>query len=322
MNYALKTKKRKKREDASRTPIEPGIKGLQGIYDRGISAVERDRIVAQREISRQQETSAVSEILKTWPKIVEFVGLSEYEAKVYLCLLGLGSAGVRKICTFCDVPRTKVYDTLNRLVDAGLAVEIPIAPKRFVPIPPSDAFDAFVRIIKRRAVDFASLVHALSEAYDDARRSSHLREKVIWYMDDGNEIMRKCKEIVKKSSQTVTILSGNDGIPILFNSTHRVLDELREQGVRVKLQSPVDPKTSFLAKELSYVLEVERLDVDTPVLLIISDEKQFILSKLAKNDEEVFESAVFSDDPTLLSMLSLLLKGQDKERINRISVHN
>lgn len=310
MDYALKTKKSKKREDASRTPIEPRIKELQGRYDRRISAVEKNySVVAQGAIPRQQETSTVSEILKTWPKIVEFVGLSEYEAKVYLCLLGLGSAGVRKICTFCDVPRTKVYDTLSRLVDAGLAVEIPVTPKRFAPIPPGDAFGAFVRVTERRAVDFASLVHALSEAHDEARRSSHLREKIVWCMDDSGEIMRKCKEIVKKSSRTVTILSGNDGIPILFNSTHRVLDELREQGVRVKLRSPADPKTSFLAKELSYVLEVERLDVDTPVLLIISDERQFILSKLSKHDDEVFESAVFSDDPTLLSMLSLLLKG-------------
>jgi hypothetical protein len=49
-----------------------------------------------------------SDILTIWPKIVEYAGLSEYEAKVYLSLLGLGSSGARRLSLHCHVPRTKV----------------------------------------------------------------------------------------------------------------------------------------------------------------------------------------------------------------------
>lgn len=48
-------------------------------------------------------------ILHIWPKIVEYVGLSEYESKVYLSLVKLGIAGARKLSLNCDVPRTKGY---------------------------------------------------------------------------------------------------------------------------------------------------------------------------------------------------------------------
>ena len=36
-----------------------------------------------------------------WPKIVEYTGLSEYEAKVYLSLIGLGSSRARKLSINC-----------------------------------------------------------------------------------------------------------------------------------------------------------------------------------------------------------------------------
>lgn len=57
------------------------------------------------------------DILSLWPKIVEYIGLSEYESKVYLSLINLGTAGARKLSINCDVPRTKVYGTLKKLIE-------------------------------------------------------------------------------------------------------------------------------------------------------------------------------------------------------------
>jgi hypothetical protein len=73
------------------------------------------------------------DILSLWPKIVEYIGLSEYESKVYLSLINLGTAGARKLSINCDVPRTKVYGTLKKLIDYGLVVEIPGTPKKIQP---------------------------------------------------------------------------------------------------------------------------------------------------------------------------------------------
>jgi hypothetical protein len=49
------------------------------------------------------------DLLQIWPKIVEYIGLSEYESKVYLSLVNMGVSGARKLSLNCDVPRTKVY---------------------------------------------------------------------------------------------------------------------------------------------------------------------------------------------------------------------
>lgn len=79
----------------------------------------------KRSSLKAKSDSSLGDIRSIWPKIVEYTGLSEYESKVYLSLLSLGNAGARKLSLHCDVPRTKVYGTLKKLIDYGLVVEIP-----------------------------------------------------------------------------------------------------------------------------------------------------------------------------------------------------
>ena len=81
----------------------------------------------------------------------------------------------------------------------------------------------------------------------------------------------------------------------------------------MKLYSPLNPKTNPLARELSYLFNVKTIDVTTPLIFIASDRQRFLLAKVAKHsDEKRLESAIFSDDPTLLYMISLLLKEGEK----------
>lgn len=52
--------------------------------------------------------------------LVEELGLSRNEAKVYTALLHLGSVPVGKIASESKIHRTNVYDTLDRLIEKGL----------------------------------------------------------------------------------------------------------------------------------------------------------------------------------------------------------
>ncbi len=47
------------------------------------------------------------------------LGLKEYEAKIYVALVGLGEANVRRIHEVSGVPRPRVYDVLNELAAKG-----------------------------------------------------------------------------------------------------------------------------------------------------------------------------------------------------------
>lgn len=90
----------------------------------------------RRAFTNTKEDSDMVDLLLIWPKMVEYAGLSEYEAKVYLSLIGLGCSGARKLSISCNVSRTKVYGTLKKLIDYGIVVEIPGVPKFFAPASP------------------------------------------------------------------------------------------------------------------------------------------------------------------------------------------
>ncbi len=56
--------------------------------------------------------------------ILEDIGLSKNEAKVYLALIELGSSTVSKISEKSGVHRTNCHDVLNRLIEKGLVAHI------------------------------------------------------------------------------------------------------------------------------------------------------------------------------------------------------
>ena len=53
-------------------------------------------------------------------KVSQHLGLSEYEARVYVSLIMEGASEARKLSIRCGVPRTKVYATLKKLMEKGL----------------------------------------------------------------------------------------------------------------------------------------------------------------------------------------------------------
>ena len=48
------------------------------------------------------------------------LGLTEYEAKAYATLVGMGEATAREVHELCGVPRTRIYDILRDLDGKGL----------------------------------------------------------------------------------------------------------------------------------------------------------------------------------------------------------
>ncbi len=65
---------------------------------------------------------------------LQALGLTEYEARAYVALLGLGRAQPAKIARASRIPRPKVYETLERLEARGLATRTQSAPLEYAPL--------------------------------------------------------------------------------------------------------------------------------------------------------------------------------------------
>ena len=266
-----------------------------------------------------------SDLQVTWPKIVEYAGLSEYEAKVYLSLIGLGSSRARKLSINCKVPRTKVYGTLKKLVEYGLVIEIPGVPKCFTPTSPLDAFGSTVKRTLNKALDFSEILESLVDIHEMSMKEAFPQQKTLWYIDGDDDIIGKFHEIVSQAKKTLDVVASADGLTLFFNSAPNLLDQMQNIGVDVRIFSPLDPKTSPLARELSYLFDVRKVDISSPLLFVDSDHKSFILAKVTDiNGDDPLEAAVFSNDENLLSILHLitssLMNGQGPGAATRVDM--
>jgi sugar-specific transcriptional regulator TrmB len=166
----------------------------------------------KRSSLKAKSDSSLGDIRSIWPKIVEYTGLSEYESKVYLSLLSLGNAGARKLSLHCDVPRTKVYGTLKKLIDYGLVVEIPGSPKQFAPSNPNEAFNTILNLTKKKAMGFDTVVQTLIKTHEKNKEETGPQKKLIWYLNENDEIKGKCSEIIRQSEEELIILTSEDGL--------------------------------------------------------------------------------------------------------------
>lgn len=129
----------------------------------------------------------LADLIVVWPKLVEYAGLSEYEAKIYLGLLSLAPIGARRLSLMTHVPRTKVYGTVKKLVEYGLAKVVLGSVKTFIPVHPSEAFASNVALAKGKAQDYEKVITSLSEVFPE--KSIRLMTGAVWMIQDKDELM-------------------------------------------------------------------------------------------------------------------------------------
>ena len=256
----------------------------------------------------------LAEALTLWPKLAEYAGLSEYEAKVYLCLLSLGCSNARRISSITGVPRTKIYGVLRRLIEMGLIREVPGSPASFISTSPGEAFAALLGAARRRVEEFSSLLTMLRGIYQASRELPHPIRGEFWHLTEEDEILLRCRELLRNARYCVLVIAGGFSLSLLFNYANRELDDLYERGVEVSIFSPLHPELNSLARELSYLFEVRMISIDPPFLVVISDGSRLLwaLVELSGHHGRLVE-AIYSENQALIRLLSKYLEGINAE---------
>lgn len=92
------------------------------------------------------------------------MGLSGYEAQVYLALLGETRAPASRVVRKSGVPQSKVYGALNSLIARGFAEQVLGDVKLYRGLPPALAFENYRRHVEEGLRDSRAAMHLLSES--------------------------------------------------------------------------------------------------------------------------------------------------------------
>jgi len=137
------------------------------------------------------------------------LGLKEYEARIYVALVGLGEANVRRIHEVSCVPRPRVYDVLNALDEKGLIEIRQGSPLMYKAVRPEIVVSFLKKDLDTAARESVKTLEALSV-------DAHQNYSPIWYVHSDWTIQRNLERLVEGVTRELIILCFNKETLIKF----------------------------------------------------------------------------------------------------------
>jgi sugar-specific transcriptional regulator TrmB len=165
-------------------------------------------------------------------KVLNQVGLTEYETKAYLTLLEHGVMTASVISEQSGVPYSKVYEALNSLERKGWIEVEGGRPSRYFPKAPSEALEV-ARLRMEDMVDGWRHV-VLGELQPLYERRELLEKPDIWILRGEFSILAKLREMLGVTKKEVMIAApvfAKDFVDAFV----AVLRQLRDSGVNVQV---------------------------------------------------------------------------------------
>lgn len=164
---------------------------------------------------------------------VKSLGLSEYEAKVYLALLDESPVSGYRVARNSGVPRSKVYEALGGLVNRGVALVNHGEPVRYAPVSPEE-------VISRRKRELEGSIENARESLERYVGSADSRG-VIWDLTGRGAILERAREMAGRAEQSLLLEVWQEDAPELRES----LSEAAGRGVEVSVVAYGDPEYPF-----------------------------------------------------------------------------
>ncbi len=112
-------------------------------------------------------------------ELLDDLKFSVYEKKALLALVDLGIADASTLCREGEIPTSKIYRAMERLIELGLAQIRPARPKLFAS-PPSDiVVDRLIELSREKAERFATAAETLRRTFSTNRPRLRGRPTVV-----------------------------------------------------------------------------------------------------------------------------------------------
>lgn len=157
------------------------------------------------------------------------LGLTQYEAKCFTALTRLSRGTAREVSEVADVPRSRVYDTLERLHDRGLVDVQESEPREYRAVEEAEA-------MARLESAFETKLEGASSALSNIETRETLEERGVWAVADHDQVTDRLSTLIEGATGRVHYLIATDRV--VEDAVARALDDAMERGVDVLVEVP------------------------------------------------------------------------------------
>ena len=241
------------------------------------------------------------------------LGLTTYEARVFLALQKLGSGAASEISDVADVPRSQVYGAADGLEERGLVEIQQSKPTSYRPVPLEQARTKLLDQLARtgsETFDYLDTVQNTEEQDERAesiwviRGEDSITSRLVNLVDEADERIIYATEFPNQVTDEILAAfeaAATRGVtPILASTESAVLDAAPEVDWLVTFPVP----------------EERDLDVST-ARLFIADQETILLSAHAAggSDDDLEEVAFWTSENAFATVLAELAEAFMREPV-------
>ncbi|MFD1825052.1 MULTISPECIES: TrmB family transcriptional regulator [Mumia] len=216
------------------------------------------------------------------------LGMSGYEAKAYIALVAAGAPlNGYEVAKRSGVPRSTVYETLNKLCTRGAAYEVRTGDDNvgYLSLPPTSLLDRLRR-------DFESSIEVLSAQLPEITAPPEVR--LLHGLDSQPGLVLRAQDVVAAARHDLFV----SGWPSEIETLKDLMKEAAGRGVEVSVVSfgrdsdPVGSTTEHRYSEPDVVLE----NLGCRLLVVAADRNQAVIGGLTERGAW----GVYTDDPAVV----------------------
>jgi Cd2+/Zn2+-exporting ATPase len=224
-------------------------------------------------------------------------GFSEYEAKVYLALLGEHPATGYQISKSSGVPRSMVYEALGRLHKRGAVLKSEEnRATLYRPLPPDTLLDRF-------AQEYEGLMKSLRA--DLSKRYVSQGEERLWSISGRSSVLSYAAQMLKQATREVSIVLGDPELEALREDIQAVCGRevivnallTGEASLELGKQAAEDDKVCHHQIARHPPLESELHEL-SHMLLVVVDSQECLIASIIPDTSEV--RGTITNNPNLV----------------------
>ena len=193
------------------------------------------------------------------------LGMTEYEAKVYLALLREYPVTGYQISKDAGIPRSMVYEALGRLEARGAVLKSPEEKATlYRPVPPDTLLDRYAAESERRIFDLRTRLAPIYTNREDGR---------VWNFSGRKESLSYAAELIGQATRELMLLLSDADVNDLRGPLHAAYDRGVQLGVLLTGREPFD-----LGQVIRHPPHETELHGMRETLIVVADEQAFLIA--------------------------------------------
>jgi len=229
------------------------------------------------------------------------LGLTRYEALVYIGLLYRDEATATEIHEVSGVPRASVYPVIEKLIGKHIVDISHTSPRRYRAVPPEEAISNLMKTIEEQA-DLAR--SEMEEIYNRRDPAYETKQELIWTVNGSDNIISKVRDLIPSIEERVEIFATRTFITI--PGVRKILKTIGERE-DVSLDIITERWEGEIAKNMHIgIFDIEEEDKNPAMQDFIAGvclvDRRYVIMVMGTSEEDA--TALISSSPGFVEFFS------------------